>query len=213
MRKAERGASHVVEILVTVFILMIVAGLVVPALHRTHSRRRAPCLSNLKQIMLGIKTYTPDYGDSYPTHLGPEESGRTSYRDLGILYPNYVSSLEVFTCPQSGDRMPKNRAGGPHDGKPFLPREAKHVGYAYGLNKNAKNKAWTEDAPSDTRVLGDRPATRSLTRRSNHKMDGRNVAYADGHVRWISGTAPLDSHPESLDPSKHGTGREWWSER
>jgi len=214
MGKTERAISLVVKVMITAFVLFIVAGMWChPGGPSRESARRAACLSNLKQIMLGIKTYEVDYGGSYPTHLAPEQKGRTSYRDLGILYPNYVSSLDVFTCPSSGDRMPKDRTYDTYDSKPFPAQEAKQVSYAYGLNKNAKNKAWTEDAPATTRVLAGRPATRRLTKRSNHGKLGRYVAYADGHVKWISGAAPLDSDPENPDPTQHGTGREWWSER
>jgi len=180
--------------------------------HAGGPRRRAACLNNLKQIITAIKTYAPHYDGSYPTHLAPDEDGRTSYRNLGILYPTYVTSLDVFSCPKSGDWMPK-RATDAYDNKPFRPEEARYVSYAYGLNKNAKNRAWTEAAPTSTRILADRPATRTLAKRSNHKTDGRNVAYADGHVKWVSGKAPLDADPENAGPNAHGTGPDWWSER
>jgi prepilin-type processing-associated H-X9-DG protein len=178
---------------------------------REFARRRA-CLNNLKQTMTAILTYAPDYGGSYPTHTPPDKDGTTSYRDLGILYPTYLTSLEVVSCPSSGDQMPKRTNHG-YDNKPFPPEEAKHLSYAYGLNKNAKNKAWTQSAPRTTRVLADRPAVRPLTKRSNHKTDGRNVAFADGHVKWVSGGASLDSDPDNPDPNAHGTGPAWWSER
>ena len=173
---------------------------------------RAGCLNNLKQVTTAIITYRWDYGGSYPTHTPPDKDGKTDCRDLGILYPMYLTSLEVLSCPSSGDRMPE-RTSDAYDDKPFLPEEAKHVSYAYGLNKNANNKAWTEAAPRATRILADRPAGRPLTKRSNHKLDGRNVAFADGHVEWISGAALLDSDPENPNPTAHGTGPDWWSAR
>ncbi len=178
---------------------------------RERARRRS-CLNNLKQITTGILTYTTDYGGSYPAHTAPGREGTTSFRDLGILHPMYVTSLDVFVSPSSGDRVPK-RTTTAYDNKPFPAEEARHVSYAYGLNKNAKNKAWTQSAPRTTRVLADRPAARPLTKRSNHKTDGRNVAFADGHVKWVSGGAPLDSDPENPDSTAHGTGNDWWSER
>jgi prepilin-type processing-associated H-X9-DG protein len=180
----------------------------------TGPKRRISCQNNLSQIIKAIKMYTMDYGESYPTHIPPTQIGETDYKDLGILYPGYVTSLDVFTCPSSGDKMPSRQdPSGARDNKPFPPEEAKHVSYAYGLDKNARNKAWTEAAPLTTRVIADRHATRTLTKRSNHKTDGRNVAFVDGHLTWISGKAPLDSDPENPDPTKHGTGPDWWSER
>ena len=215
MGKTERGISLFVKAAIVIFLLFITLGILAPWLSERQSRRRTRgiwCLNNLGQIMLGIKVYTDNYGGSFPTHLRPDEEGWTSYRDLGILYPDYVSSLEVFTCPSSGDNIPVRQTEA-YDSKPFRAEEARHVSYAYGLNKNAKNKAWTEAAPIDTRVLADRHAARFLTEDSNHKTDGRNVAHADGHVKWVSGARPLDSDPENPDPTKHGTGPDWWSER
>jgi prepilin-type processing-associated H-X9-DG protein len=213
MGKAERRISLTAKVLIGAFLVIVLAGMILPALQRANGGRRASCLSMLKQIMLGIKLYTEDYDGSYPTHMAQDEEGRTSYKDLGILYPNYISSLDVFTCAESGDHMPHDRWNDEHDNKPFLPEEARHLSYAYGLNKNAKNKAWTDNAPASTRVLADRPATSSLTNRSNHKRRGRNVAFADGRVKWLGSTAPLDSDPENPDPGKHGIGPDWWSER
>lgn len=210
MERAGRRISLVVKVLIAIFVLFVVAGIL---LQTPGGGRRFSCVGNLRQLMLGIINYASDYHGSFPTHIPPGEGGRTTYRDLGILYPSYVSSLQVFTCPQSRDRMPEDPAGTLHDTKPFPPHLARNVSYAYGLNKNANNKAWTDDAPHTTRVLADRPAARVLTKRSNHKTDGRNVAFADAHVRWISRPAPLDSDPENPDPTKHGTGPDWWSER
>ena len=150
MRKAKGFTLS--EVLVIAVILGTVAtlGCLGPLSRARESARRAACLSNLKQIMFGIKTYTPDYNESYPTDAAPGDSISigTHYKALGILYPNYVSSLDVFTCPSSGDKMPQ-RTDARYDAKPFRANEAKSVSYAYGYNgESATNKAWTEAAPS-----------------------------------------------------------------
>ena len=215
LRLKRRGGLKVAAI---VGLLLGVAGVsswVSEIFQGSHSReiaRRAACLNNLKNVTYVILTYASDHGGSFPTHIAATESGQTHYKDLGILYPRYATSLDIFTCPSARDRMPK-RIGDGDDNKPFLPDEANNVSYAYGLNKNAKNKAWTTSAPRTTRVLADRHASRTLTKKSNHKTDGRNVAFADGYIQWIRGTAPLDSDPDNPDPNAHGTGPDWWSER
>jgi prepilin-type processing-associated H-X9-DG protein len=206
------------KVLASVGLFLGLAGLLgflFSGFHGSHSRelaRRAGCMNSLKQVTMAILTYASDHGGSSPTHLKADETGRTSYRDLGILYPLYVNSLDVFTCVSADYHLPARTTDAP-DNKPFSQKEAKHVSYAYGLNKNARNKAWTSSAPATTRILADRHASRALTKKSNHKTDGRNVAFADGHVKWIPGKAPLDSDPENPDPNAHGTGPDWWSER
>ena len=218
------GQSRKIEIvgIAVVALVLLALALMVPAYLRKlrEPSRRISCLSNLKQIIGAIKTYAPDYGDYYPTSAPPgkEIDPERHYRDLGILFPAYCTSLDMFTCPSSGDRMPARRRW--HPGrktvptvdKPFPDDEARQVGYAYSYNgAGGKNLAWTEASPSTTRILADRPAGKALTKRSNHGTRGRSVAYADGHVRWLSGAERLRTDPDNPDPTINT--QSWWSER
>jgi prepilin-type processing-associated H-X9-DG protein len=209
-----RRRFTVIDLMCGMMVLAILAALTWPILsRRREAARRAACLGNLKHLMTAIKTYAPDYDDNLPssTEPGKEINVKAHYRDLGILYPTYVTSLEVFTCPSSGHKIPR-RENDRYDNKPFRTNEAKRVSYAYSYNgEGGRNRAWTEAAPSTTRILADRHAGKKLTTGSNHKMDGRNVAFQDGHVRWVAGKAVLLTDPDNSDTKSKD--KSWWSER
>jgi prepilin-type processing-associated H-X9-DG protein len=210
------GRMRIVDVLVIVAALIFLLGMVPPTLCPSREiTRRAKCASNLKEIIVGIREYAMEHDGYYPTIAEPGQSIVVShhYKDLGILYPGYVASLDVFTCPSSGDRMPRrDDPGGTYDNKPFRSTEATQCSYAYSYDgTGAFNKAWTEAAPSTTRILADRKATVDLDFTSNHWMEGRNVARADGHVRWVSGKTKLKTDPDNPD-TKINT-QSWWSER
>lgn len=213
MKKA-RGFT-LIDVLVIAGVVAILPGLIWPSLSRARENaRRAQCLNNLKQLITAVKTYTPDYNEWYPTSAAPDQviSVSDHYKDLGILYPIYVVPLEVFTCPSTKDDLRKRRKHDQNDNKPFRGEEARQVSYAYGYNgEGGKNHPWTEAAPSETRVLADRHAIEELMKHSNHNLDGRNVAYADGHVGWISGKGKLLTNPDH--PNTRVSTQSWWSER
>jgi prepilin-type processing-associated H-X9-DG protein len=232
-------AFVLVELMIVIEVIILLAAMLLPALSRAReSARRAACLSNLKQIIVGIKTYAADYDDCYPTSAGAgrQINTETHYKDLGILYPWYVPCLDAFACPSSGDELPWRRTGDEDrifrldivipvsgetipraeqkqsDAKPFSDDEASQVSYAYGYNGGGEtNVAWTEAAHPGARVLADRHASEELNERSNHGASGRNVAFADGHVQWVPGKTKLLTNP--MDPDPKLRDQSWWSER
>jgi prepilin-type processing-associated H-X9-DG protein len=211
----KKGKGFVlVELMIVIEVIILLAVMLLPALSRAReSARRAACLNNLKHLVMAIRNYAYDYEERYPTSAAPKQpiSVCSHYKDLGILYPTYVTALDVFTCPSSGDKMPKTRHTDVYDNKPFQAIEAAQVSYAYSYNGSGKNVTWTEAAPHTTRILADRHATTELRLDSNHKTHGRNVAFQDGHAVWVSGKRKLLTNPDHADP-KIST-QCWWSER
>jgi prepilin-type N-terminal cleavage/methylation domain-containing protein/prepilin-type processing-associated H-X9-DG protein len=126
--KIQRGFT-LIELLVVIAIIAILAAILFPVFARARENaRRTSCLSNLKQIGLGIMQYTQDYDERYPlsywwatpsdaaTGVTCSTAGLTGTPcnkfsvnpgNLGpyvtwmdLIHP-YIKSVQVFSCPSA----------------------------------------------------------------------------------------------------------------
>ena len=101
MPRARRThAFTLIELLVVIAIIAILAALLFPVFQSAReSARRTSCLSNLKQLGIGIMQYTQDNDETFPPGAEATLPAWSNETDWCIeIYP-YVKSADVFICP------------------------------------------------------------------------------------------------------------------
>ncbi len=205
-----------IELLVVIAIIAILAAILFPVFARARENaRRTSCLSNLKQIGLGIMQYTQDYDETYPsygTYIGNTDAAPF----WTTTVQPYLKSTSLLRCPSSLT-SPTTSIG--HYGANILvlksTRSASET-YEPGLKLSAVN------FPSSVYMVMDSGASRIIpwgTTQSvrngsgSHYLPGVgsrvpapvadvddayqddyqrgrhflgvNVTYADGHAKWV----------------------------
>ena len=106
--KKHKKAFTLIELLVVIAIIAILAAILFPVFARARENaRRASCMSNLKQLGLGVMMYVQDYDEKYPFSLmrsngtlSPSGTGfGTSYWIWYQTLQPYTKSFQVAVCP------------------------------------------------------------------------------------------------------------------
>ncbi|HEX8463729.1 MAG TPA: DUF1559 domain-containing protein [Abditibacterium sp.] len=94
----KRGFT-LIELLVVIAIIAILASILFPVFGRARENaRRSSCMSNLKQIGLGVVQYSQDYDERMPGQGLNEQPHTLQWMDR--IEP-YVKSKQLFTCPST----------------------------------------------------------------------------------------------------------------
>ncbi len=97
------AAFTLIELLVVIAIIAILAAILFPVFGRARENaRRTSCLSNLKQMGLGVMQYTQDYDEKFPFASIPDGAGK-SMDWRGILAP-YMKSGGVKGSSSANDQ-------------------------------------------------------------------------------------------------------------
>lgn len=168
--QVQRRGFTLIELLVVIAIIAILAAILFPVFAQAREKaRQAACLSNTKQLGLGVMQYAQDYDELLPV-AGYNAQCRGRWQ--GQLF-SYVKNAEVFNCPNTPSAkwgtgtQTAASASGVCAGNTALVYTSDRGGYgwSYGLQADARglpdyNKApgWALAdiaKPAGTIIIGD----------------------------------------------------------
>jgi len=97
-----------IELLVVIAIIAILAAILFPVFAQAREKaRQSTCLSNMKQIGLGLMMYTDDYDETYP--YGVLYADLVTPTGLPTFLNPYIKNYSLWRCPSK----PSSNPGGP----------------------------------------------------------------------------------------------------
>ena len=189
-----RKGFTLIELLVVIAIIAILAAILFPVFARAREKaRQTACLSNLKQLGLGLQMYAQDYDEFHPPVYAMPIAG---YEDAisvgGITYFSsmlpYIKNGQIFQCPSFPSVWDLSGFG-----------LAIQVTTSYGINSRYfngrgvyENETFLGDDPSRVMVMTEWEGVDAYIYPSDlwarglfPHNDGMNILFGDGHAKWM----------------------------
>jgi prepilin-type N-terminal cleavage/methylation domain-containing protein/prepilin-type processing-associated H-X9-DG protein len=172
-----------IELLVVIAIIAILAAILFPVFARAREKaRQTSCLSNVRQLGLGIRMYIDDFDEYFPSRY----QGGAWYN---VIRP-YVKNDQIFICP-SDDRIgtdtPPTLSYGACCGGAFRPEHWERT--RLGMIEEPAQRIMVWESTSYINHYprcansGSRCDNGTVTVRHN---GGVNHIYFDGHAKWLT---------------------------
>jgi prepilin-type N-terminal cleavage/methylation domain-containing protein/prepilin-type processing-associated H-X9-DG protein len=217
-----------IELLVVIALIALLAAILFPVFARARENaRRASCMSNMKQLGLGMQMYSQDYDERMvPYNLTNEgNSSKDAFWPWRLL--PYTKNGQIFTCPSQDRSTLQRRDWNESTYKAYSPLmlsygynyywltqamcgdgvdcASQYVGPALSAIQSTAETALFVESTAIGWHAGYGTVESGGSTRYNH-FEGANVCYVDGHVKWLKTVPlfPLDWHAgkKFADPVK-----------
>ena len=194
----KRGFT-LIELLVVIAIIAILAAILFPVFARAREKaRQSACLSNVKQLVLGVLMYVQDYDEVFIPGALPLEAppAPTDGDEWDEVIRPYIKNEQIRQCPSA----PRTWARG-------YGWNYQNFGYYYASHGTGWCTALAlVMEPAGTILIGDNPdsgmygagtryiygpsqstpPTDGIGNVSGRHNDGANYGFVDGHAKWLS---------------------------
>ena len=140
--KAQKGFT-LIELLVVIAIIAILAAILFPVFAQAREKARGiSCVSNMKQIGLGLSMYTQDNDETLPAAFAAVQAingGGINVIPYDQQILPYIKNDQVFTCPSDPLVHDSGGNGAYWDGNYFLKKRNRSYGYVGQINTNQAN--------------------------------------------------------------------------
>lgn len=217
-RTARNQGFTLIELLVVIAIISILAAILFPVFARARENaRRASCMSNLKQIGLGIMMYLQDYDEKYPppiagtwgltgtyvTQTDPSMPGYLFTTSDGsssghhvtwmdIIEP-YIRSTQIFVCPSVSSTVYPSY--GYSENLWTSNATSGTSGISLSAVNNPAQSMMSMDYATDYNLYANAGDGQNWLKTDNtivcRHLDGPNVLFCDGHVKWLNRTSSI----------------------
>jgi prepilin-type processing-associated H-X9-DG protein len=172
------GAFSVLELLIVVAILLLLTAMFWGFETKgTRTKKMKACQSNLQKVFIALDIFANDHTNAFPLVAG----ATTSEVALDPLVPQYTADTTAFICPSSGDEVLQT-------GKSLTTHR---ISYAYYMGAKRTDPAIPLMSDRQINALP-KPAGQPVFAPdgkgpgNNHKKDGGNFLFSDGHTESSS---------------------------